>query len=133
MDSAQLEHLNTSFEREAEIREQLREQVSELDKSARAIVGHLNKIHSTASDHLPQLLDKIRPLVNSCQVPVAGIVSVVPPHEFWKWRNLWIHSLQTAVFGASMVKFLSDGTLISLQEVSSLLGGLHTCTASRYS
>jgi hypothetical protein len=56
MDSAQLEHLNASFEREAEIREQLREQVSDLDKSARAIVGHLNKIHSTASDHRKDLI-----------------------------------------------------------------------------
>ena len=121
MDPRELQKLNDALERESGLREQLREQVSDLDKKPRNIVGLLNRIHSTPTEKLPELLDDVRPILTSCKTPIAGITSLVPPNEFWKWKGSWSSSLQTIIFGAAATKYLTDGSLISLEEICTLL------------
>lgn len=36
---------------------------------------------------------------------------------------MWTNSLRTAVFAATLVEYLQDGALLSLQQVAETLGG----------
>lgn len=47
MDSCDVERLNELLEQDVELREKIKEQVTDLDKKTRNMVGVLNKIHST--------------------------------------------------------------------------------------
>ena len=106
------------------------------------MLGLLNKIHSTPPERgmffslprcpieLPErmvdvvtsLLDSISPLLLSCQETSAAIAGLVPPNQFWRWKDMWSFSLRNAVFTATMVEYLKSGTLATIAQVSEILG-----------
>lgn len=122
MDPADLESLNALLEQESELREKIKEQVSDLDKKTRTMVGLLNKIHSTRSSELPALLDLVKPVLLSCQDTTASMATLIPPNQFWRWKHMWTNSIQTAVFVAALVEYLTSHTLITLPQTAELLG-----------
>ncbi|GLB38539.1 putative translin [Lyophyllum shimeji] len=122
MDPHDLENINVLLEREVELREKIRDQVADLDKKTRTMIGMLNKIHSTRTESIPALLDTVRPVLLSCRETMAGLVDLIPENQFWRWKDMWSNSLRTVVFTASLIEYLSSRTLISLSQVSEILG-----------
>ncbi|KAF5360337.1 hypothetical protein D9756_004802 [Leucocoprinus leucothites] len=122
MDTEDIEKLNGFLDKDVEIREKIKEQVNELDKKARTMVGILNRVHSTQSEALPPLLDSVRPVLLSCHDTISQLASIVPGNQFWRWKDMWTNSLRTAVFSAVMVEYLTKRDLVSLQGVSDTLG-----------
>ncbi|KAF8073605.1 Translin [Lyophyllum atratum] len=122
MDSKDLENLNLLLERDVELREKIKDQVADLDKKTRTMVGMLNKIHSTRPESIPALLDSIRPVLLSCQETTGALVGLIPENQFWRWKDMWSNSLRSAVFTASLIEYLSTRTLISLPQVAEILG-----------
>ncbi|KAG2057722.1 Translin [Suillus hirtellus] len=122
MDSCDVERLNELLEQDVELREKIKEQVTDLDKKTRNMVGVLNKIHSTPPESIPGLLDSVRPMLHSCQTTSAAMAALIPPSQFWRWKEMWTNSLRTAIFSAALVEFLATGKLISLPEVCQILG-----------
>jgi len=57
MDPLVVENLNTLLEQDMGVSEKIKEQVKELDKKVRTIVGILGKIHSTPSNSSKRVLD----------------------------------------------------------------------------
>lgn len=64
----------------------------------------------------------MRPILRSCQETNAAIAFLVPPNQFWRWKEMWSNSLRTAVHSAALVEYLSSGSLITLPQVSEVLG-----------
>lgn len=64
----------------------------------------------------------MRPILRSCQDTNAVIASLVPPNQFWRWKDMWSNSLRAAVYSAALVEYLSSGSLITLSQVSEVLG-----------
>ncbi|KIM89358.1 hypothetical protein PILCRDRAFT_221784 [Piloderma croceum F 1598] len=122
MDAEDLNHINQLLDHDVELREKIKDQVTELDKKARTMVGLLNKIHSTPSNLIPALLDSVRPTLDSCREATAGLAALVPPSQFWRWKDQWANALRTVIFAASLVEYLASGKLISLAQVSDILG-----------
>ncbi|KIM65921.1 hypothetical protein SCLCIDRAFT_112103 [Scleroderma citrinum Foug A] len=122
MDTHNINYLNELLEQDVELREKIKEQVTDLDKKTRNMVGILNKIHSTPSESIPPLLDAVRPILNSCDETTAALAAIVPPNQFWRWKDMWSNSLRTAVYSAALVEFLTTGSLISLAQTSQTLG-----------
>ncbi|EDR13716.1 uncharacterized protein LACBIDRAFT_308999 [Laccaria bicolor S238N-H82] len=122
MDPQDLETLNVLLDRDVELRENIKDQVNEIDKKTRTMVGLLNKIHSTPWDAMPSLLDSVKPVLTSCQEVTAALASIVPPNQFWRWKDLWSNSLRTAVFAAALIEYLSNRRLITLPKVAETLG-----------
>ncbi|KDQ25776.1 hypothetical protein PLEOSDRAFT_1044661 [Pleurotus ostreatus PC15] len=122
MDANDLETINASLDFDSDLREKIRDQVTVFDKKTRTMVGLLNKIHSTPSDEIPKLLDTVRPVLSSCAVITAGFAEIIPQDQFWRWKDMWSNSLRTAVFAATLLQYLTDGTLMPLSTVSSNLG-----------
>ncbi|KAF9464171.1 Translin [Collybia nuda] len=122
MDPQDLENINALLDRDVELREKIKDQVTELDKKTRTMVGVLNKIHSTPSDSIPVLIDSVRPILLSCQEITSSLASLVPENQFWRWKDMWSNSMRTAVFVASLIEYLSTGALIPLSRVAEILG-----------
>ncbi|KAK0464563.1 translin [Desarmillaria tabescens] len=101
MDPHDLENLNTTLDHEAQLREKIKEQVVELDKKTRTMVGMLNKIHS---------------------IPYSQVPGTHVPHTALADLTLWTNSLRNSVFVAAFLEYLSKGTLISLASTSEALG-----------
>ncbi|KAJ7459855.1 Translin [Mycena latifolia] len=122
MDPLDLEHLNTLLEHDVGVSEKIKEQVKEFDKKVRIIVGILGKIHSTPTASMPELLDSVSPVLLSCQEITTSIADVIPPDQFWRWKDMWCNSMRAAVFASALIEYLRDGSLLSLPRASELLG-----------
>ncbi|KAI5826001.1 Translin [Schizophyllum commune Tattone D] len=121
MDSRDLENINALLDQDVELRERIKEQVTELDKKTRTMTGLLNKIHSTPSAELPKLLDSVKPTLNSCSETTNAIAAIIPPNQFWRWKDMWSNSLRNVVFSAALIEYLSTGSLISIHRVEEIL------------
>ncbi|KAI6122504.1 Translin [Pisolithus croceorrhizus] len=105
------DHVNNLLEQDGELRERIREQVADLDKKARDMAGILDKIHSTPSKSINPLLDVVRPILHSCHETSAALAAIVPSNQFWRWKDMWSHSIRTR-----------SKSLISLEHTSEILG-----------
>ncbi|KAF8134801.1 Translin [Mycena galopus ATCC 62051] len=122
MDPQDLEQLNALLEHDVGVAEKIKEQVKEFDKRVRIIVGLLGKIHSTPSKSMADLLDSVDPALLSCQEITTSIADVIPPDQFWRWKDMWSNSIRTAVYAAALSQYLRDGNLLSLPRASEILG-----------
>ncbi|KAI0061698.1 translin [Artomyces pyxidatus] len=122
MDPQDLDLINGLLDSDADLRERIKEHVIDFDKRTRTMVGMLNKVHSTASAEIPTLLDSVRPVLHSCQDTTAALAAIIPPNQFWRWKDMWNNSLRASVFSAVLIEFLANGTLLSLASVSEQLG-----------
>lgn len=85
---------------------------------------------------VPPLLDTVSDGLLSCRETCAALANLVPPDQFWKWKDMWSISLRNAVFMATMVGYLRTGKLLTLAEVASILDSMadpsiHHSTCSR--
>ncbi|KAJ4491375.1 translin [Lentinula edodes] len=122
MDSQTLANLHQLLDHESDLREKIRDQVNDFDKKTRILVGILSKIHSTRSESISSLIQTARPVLYSCSETIAELASLIPPNQFWRWKDMWCNSLRTAVFAAALSEYLTNGTLISLESTSNTLG-----------
>jgi hypothetical protein len=60
----------------------------------------------------------------SCGETHAALADIVPPNQFWRWKDMWSNSLRTSVFVASLVEYLRTRTLISLASTKEVLGSM---------
>lgn len=118
--------------------QKIRDEVHDLDKKTRMMAGILNKIHSTPPDKgawllgfetpasepwtVAALLDRARPIIQSCQKNSSALAGIIPPNQFWRWKDMWSFSLRNAIYSAALVEYMTTRTLISLEQVSAALG-----------
>ncbi|KAF8908971.1 Translin [Gymnopilus junonius] len=122
MDAPELERINALLDRDVELREKIKEQVNELDKKTRTMIGVLNKIHSTPPESMSALLDPVRLTLSSCQEATSALAELIPKNQFWRWKDMWSNSIRTAVFSAALIQYLSNRSLLSLGQASEILG-----------
>ncbi|KIM43331.1 hypothetical protein M413DRAFT_18387 [Hebeloma cylindrosporum] len=122
MDSNELEKINNLLDRDVELREKIKEQVNEMDKKTRTIIGILNRIHSTPLDAMPALLDSVRPVLLGCRDTTSALAAIIPRNQFWRWKDLWSNSIRTAIFAALLIEYLSTRGLLTIAEAAETLG-----------
>jgi hypothetical protein len=67
-------------------------------------------------------MEEVHPIMTSIRGTNASIAGLIPPNEFWRWRDLWISPLRNAAFSAVLMEFLTNGSLLSLEDTSNVLG-----------
>jgi hypothetical protein len=118
--------------------QKIRDEVHDLDKKTRMMAGILNKLHSTPPDQgtyflvfrplvseprtVTPLLDSVRPVIQSCQRNSSALAEIIPPNQFWRWKDMWSISLRNAIYSAALVEYMTTRNLISLEQVSAKLG-----------
>ncbi|CAE6368678.1 unnamed protein product [Rhizoctonia solani] len=120
MNSEDLNKLSHDFEAESELRDTIRKEVMELDRKSRNASGIMNRIHSTLE--LQRLTDSSSSITKSCYEEFAKIASVVPPNQFWRWKDMWTRSLQNIIFVTALNEYLTTERLLTLPECEQLLG-----------
>ena len=90
------------------------------------IVGLLNNIvfvaGLTAPPTVSGLLDSVHPVLESCHSVMERLAALIPPAQFWRWKDMWSNSMKTAVFAAVLVEYLTSRKLLTIAEVSKKLG-----------
>ncbi|KAI0732016.1 Translin [Fomitopsis betulina] len=122
MDPQNLDYINQLLDKDVELREKIKEQVTDFDKKTRTLIGLLNKIHSTPPNQAPQLIATVTPVLDSCKDTTAALADLIPPNQFWRWKDMWSVSLRNAVFAAVLVEYLRSGGLLSLPRAADALG-----------
>ncbi|KAI8990286.1 Translin [Pilobolus umbonatus] len=112
--------LQQSLENEADIKDDMRNAIKELDRCCRRINAVLNQIHSNPSGEVPKVdFEEVKE-------KIQRLASLVPEHEFYKYNDLWNRVMQQAVFAVVFKSYLTNGlkvNIISIVEDS--LGDMH--------
>ncbi|EIN12595.1 Translin [Punctularia strigosozonata HHB-11173 SS5] len=122
MDPEELQSINRILEDDVLVREKIRDQVNELDKRARSMLGTLNKIHSTPWDSVSTLLNSVQPTIDGCKECTAKLAGLLPKDQFWRYKDMWAFSIRNTVFAIVLVSYLKDRALLPLARVSETLG-----------
>jgi len=61
-------------------------------------------------------------MLNDFASVTGALATVIPDHQFWKWKDMWTNSLRNAVFTAVMAEYLGTGKLLSLVDAASSIG-----------
>ncbi|CAE7107229.1 unnamed protein product [Rhizoctonia solani] len=120
MNTEDLDKLSRDFEAESELRDTIRKEILELDRKSRNATGIMNRIHSTLD--VKPLTESSSSIVISCHEEFTKIANVVPPNQFWRWKDMWSRSLQNLIFVAVLNEYLSTERLLTLPECEQLLG-----------
>ncbi|KIM30011.1 hypothetical protein M408DRAFT_328437 [Serendipita vermifera MAFF 305830] len=121
MDPNELEKITTALEQESTLREKLRDASSDLEKGTRVMMAALMAIHSTPKTEMPALLETIVPVRETCKAPMAVIAELVPPNQYWRWKDIYGRHVQNFVFVVALCEYLSSHKLSSLQDISDAL------------
>ncbi|KAF9485836.1 Translin [Pholiota conissans] len=122
MDPNELDKIIDLLDRDVELREKIKDQVTLLDKKTRTTIGILNRIHSTPSEAMPALIESVQPTLLSYREVISTLVEIIPENQFWRWKDMWTNSIRTAVFAAVLIEYLSNRTLLSLAQTAEILG-----------
>ncbi|VDC00772.1 unnamed protein product [Peniophora sp. CBMAI 1063] len=122
MDPDALSQLNAMLDNEQELREKIKEHVTDLDKKTRTMAGTLNRVHSTPPTQIPALVQSAREVLFTCQSTMENLAVLIPENQYWRWKDMWINSLRSAVYSAVFCEFLTNGTLLSLESTCDQLG-----------
>lgn len=71
---------------------------------------------------VPDLIAKVTPVLESCKETTAALAELIPPNQFWRWKDMWSVSLRNAVFAAVLVEYLQSGGLLPLPQAAEVLG-----------
>jgi hypothetical protein len=61
-------------------------------------------------------------MLASCKEDTSSLASVIPEHQFWRWKDMWTNSLRNIIFVALLAEYLSTRTLLSLSSAAELIG-----------
>jgi len=71
---------------------------------------------------VPVLLNSVRPILASTSDVSSALAEIVPPNQFWRFKESWSNSLRTCVFVAALIEYLDNQTLITLPLCGERLG-----------
>ncbi|KZT34367.1 Translin [Sistotremastrum suecicum HHB10207 ss-3] len=125
MNQEDIDNIGRSLEQESELREKLKDRVTELERRTRTMTATLSQIHSTPKGeccivHIMSrlVLSSLRSDLRNCRVTVRNIADVVPSDQFWRWKDLWTRPMQSLVFVATLSRYLENRTLMTLTELN---------------
>lgn len=124
-----VEEIREHLEKENLIRERLREETGNFEKTIRVLIAILNRVHSTSPTEgvaherrqfdgllkisaVTALLDSAKPLIKSCREHSAKIAECVPPHQFWRHAARYYQ----AGVRPSLTLLSIDGILLKMER-----------------
>lgn len=118
------DHLNS----EQELREEIRNNVKEIEKITRDIVMILQNIHNEQTEEnviIAEYCLKARELFNDVHKPYQQLASIVPQDQYYRYHDQWRSVTQRLCFLASLIVYLEVKILVTRDTVAGLLGISH--------
>ncbi|XP_015588315.1 translin [Cephus cinctus] len=111
---------------ESELREEIRDIVKDIEKSARDILMILQNIHNenTIEENIivSQYCKKARELFGDVRQHYGKLATVVTPDQYYRFHDQWRFVTQRLCFLASLMIYLEMKILVSKQTVAEILG-----------
>ncbi|XP_053998496.1 translin isoform X2 [Hylaeus anthracinus] len=111
---------------EEEIREEIRTNVRDLEKTARDIMMILQNIHNENNFEENIIVSKYctmaRELFENVRKSYAALAKIVPKDQYYRFHDHWRSVTQKLCFLASLVIYLEVKVLVSKETVAEMLG-----------
>ncbi|KAF8333549.1 Translin [Cantharellus anzutake] len=114
--------IELQLSQETHVRDRIRDETIELDKKLRTMLGLLNKVHSTQPKDLQPLLLSLREILVTIPQHSVELAEIVPPNQYWRWKDLWTRHIQNLVFVSAFLQYLESGQLLSITAANEVLG-----------
>ncbi|EIE89117.1 hypothetical protein RO3G_13828 [Rhizopus delemar RA 99-880] len=111
--------LQQSLEEEAQRKEEIRTAVKELDKACRQLNAKLSQIHANPKGPVPSIDYSV------AQEHIQVLAKLIPPHEFYRYNDLWSRTTQQAVYLVVFESYLENNGIVDniIPKIESSLGG----------
>ncbi|CEG71076.1 Putative Translin [Rhizopus microsporus] len=118
MDLKFFSDLQQSLEEDTQRRDEIRNAVKELDRICRRLNATLGHIHADPNGPVPNI--DFTPV----QEQLSTLAKLIPPHEFYRYNDIWARTTQQAVFLVIFESYLKNGELVNdiIPAVESSLG-----------
>ena len=116
--------LQSKIDEETAIRDELKQIVETLQKQGRVTQSHLSRIHNTPTASLASdVLTPAIAAINEQKNTVIGLNAAASKYPFYKYNNVWQRDIQNLVGSLQLSQWLSEGRLVSIEEVGTFLQG----------
>ncbi|KAI9594147.1 hypothetical protein BDF19DRAFT_446087 [Syncephalis fuscata] len=106
---------------DSETRDQLRQEVRELDRACRTANAVLNRVHTDPK----HLANEVAKQADQELVVIRGhlqrLSSLLPEHKYYKYADMWNRSVQQACFITAVAVYLHEERLVSAEEMAATL------------
>ncbi|KAA8907552.1 Translin [Sphaerosporella brunnea] len=86
------------IERDAQVKEEIRDNLKSLDKQSKQINSMLSRVHSVPPSEVPHLVAKTKPYFENARKELHGLIETVKAYPYYKYNGLWSRDLQNLTF-----------------------------------
>eukprot|EP00090_Calanus_glacialis_P041693 TRINITY_DN74205_c0_g1_i1.p1 TRINITY_DN74205_c0_g1~~TRINITY_DN74205_c0_g1_i1.p1 ORF type:complete len:238 (-),score=101.74 TRINITY_DN74205_c0_g1_i1:101-814(-) len=109
--------------KEAEVKEELRVTIRELEQTARDIHTMLQRVHRPGGvKETSGLTSRSRDKFNAVKDLYSQLDTKLPPNSYWKYSQLWQSTTSWIAFLASLTIYLETEALATKEQVEEMLG-----------
>lgn len=117
--------LQSKIDAETAIRDELKQIVEALSKQGRVTQSILSRIHNVP----PQLLTQevLQPATRAIEEQKNSVITLnnaASKYPFYKYNGMWQRDIQNLISSIQLLHWLSEGRLVSIEEVGAYLQGL---------
>jgi len=111
------------FEKDQEIREDIRAIVRELEQKAREIVAIMQSVHQEATpNNIQTVCTSVRNKFPEISEKLKTLANKIPTGQYYRFNDHWRFLMQRLVFLSSFLIYLEREEMIPREEAASLLG-----------
>ncbi|CAG8486443.1 3693_t:CDS:2 [Acaulospora colombiana] len=94
--------------------------VREYERTSRNITAILNRVHSAQTEEV--IVQAAIEKFEEVKQHLSNLAQVVPYQKFYRYNELWTRTVQTSIFHASFVVYLTSERLITPDEIEPMFG-----------
>jgi predicted translin family RNA/ssDNA-binding protein len=127
MTSTFFDFIQKGLEHEAELRENIRNSVKDLEVVVRAALSKLNKMHTTEvisnQSSLASLMSGIEATdFVLIREKLKKLADLIPKHAFFRYNEMFSRTMQQIVFLVAVVHFVKDSKLVEIEQMQAIIG-----------
>ncbi|GAA5998817.1 translin [Rhodotorula paludigena] len=115
-------YLQDQLQRDAELRETVRDAVRDVEQAERASLAVLGRVHSHRQDQIPALLAALDPTLPPLRAALARLAQLIPTEQFYRYNDGFTRAIQQASYIVVYRVFLERDDVATKDEVAQQLG-----------
>ncbi|XP_055343767.1 translin-like isoform X2 [Paramacrobiotus metropolitanus] len=111
------------LEKEADIRDNLRISVKDVEKLSRELIVGLSEIHlSQSASRMPEIYSQAEDRLANIRKVIQELIVKVPLDQYYVFHESWKYVFQKLVLGIALVVYLKECRVATLEEVAQAIG-----------
>jgi len=106
---------------ESATREKMYEAVKSVEKESRKVYNVLQYIHRPGAE-IPKILERCESMFTDIHQALNNLDQVIPEGGYWRYQNVWNHSISWLSFLGSLILYLKTDSLPEMPQVTEIIG-----------